>query len=71
MPMTPKEFAKLLMQNGFEKRKSNGGSHQKYFHPKTKVSITLPMHSKEMKKGLEQALLKQAGLKQQPDCKEV
>ena len=55
MPLTPKEMIRLLLQNGFVYVKSNNGSHQKYFNPQ--------LHTKELKKGLEQAILKQAGLK--------
>ena len=49
MPLTPKGMIRLLLQNGFVYVKSNNGSHQKYFNPQ--------------QKGLEQAILKQAGLK--------
>ena len=63
MPMTPKEMIQLLKQNGFKHVKSNNGSHQKYFNPEKNITVTVPVHSKELKKGLEQALLKQAGLK--------
>ncbi len=63
MPMTPKEMIKLLKQNGFHLIKSNNGSHQKYYNPATNTTVSVPVHCKDLKKGLEQALLKQAGLK--------
>lgn len=63
MPLTPKEIIRLLLQNGFVYVKSNNGSHQKYFNPQTKLTVAVPLHAKELKKGLEQAILKQAGLK--------
>lgn len=63
MPMTPKEMMRILLKNGFVHVKSNNGSHQKFFNPSTNRTVSLPVHSKELKKGLEQALLKQAGLK--------
>lgn len=63
MPMPPKEMARLLLKNGFQHIKSNNGSHQKYFNPQTNTTVILPAHVKELKKGLEQAILKQAGLK--------
>ncbi len=47
MPMTSKEMLHFLKKNGF-KTVSQNGSHN---------------HSKELKKGMEQAILKQAGLK--------
>ena len=61
--MTPKEMIQLLMQNGFRHVKSNNGSHQKYHNPTTNITVSVPVHCKDLKKGLEQALLKQAGLK--------
>ena len=54
MPLTPKEMIRLLLQNG---------SHQKYFNPQQNITVAVPLHTKELKKGLEQAILKQAGLK--------
>lgn len=63
MPMTPKEMRKLLLKNGFIHIKSNNGSHQKFYNPQTNRTVILPMHVKELKKGIEQALLKQAGIK--------
>ncbi len=63
MPMTPKEMIQILKQNGFQYVKSNNGSHQKYFNPVTNVTVSIPVHCRDLKKGLEQAILKQAGLK--------
>lgn len=63
MPLTPKEMIRLLLQNGFVYVKSNNGSHQKYFNPQWNITVAVPLHTKELKKGLEQAILKQAGLK--------
>ncbi|MBQ7882856.1 MAG: type II toxin-antitoxin system HicA family toxin [Phascolarctobacterium sp.] len=63
MPLTPKEMIRLLEKNGFIHIKSNNGSHQKYFNPKTNVTVIIPLHSRELGKGLEQAILKLAGLK--------
>lgn len=62
MPMTPKEMIKLLKKNGFIEV-SSAGSHRKLYNPETKKKVTVPYHSKEMKKGLEQGILKDAGLK--------
>ena len=62
MPMTPREMIKLLKQNGFEEVSQNG-SHVKLKNPQTGVQTIVPYHNKAMKKGLEQAILKQAGLK--------
>lgn len=62
MPITPKQMIKLLKKNGF-KILSQNGSHVKLRNEKTQRQVIVPYHSKEMKKGLEQAILKEAGLK--------
>lgn len=62
MPMTPKEMIKLLKQNGFEEISQNG-SHIKMKNKDNGKQTVVPLHNKSMKKGLEQAILKQAGLK--------
>lgn len=62
MPMTPKQIIALLEQNGFVQTRSNG-SHRFYEHPKTKKATVVPFHNKELKKGTENSILKQAGLK--------
>lgn len=62
MPLTPKQMIKLLKKNGF-KILSQNGSHVKLRNEKTQRQVIVPYHSKEMKKGLEQAILKEAGLK--------
>lgn len=63
MPMTPREMVKRLKANGFEEVRQSGTSHLILRNPNTGKQTTVPMHSKELKKGLEQAILKQAGLK--------
>ena len=62
MPMTPKEILKLLKKNGFEEV-SQVGSHLKVRNSKNGKQTIIPMHSKELGKGIENAILKQAGLK--------
>ncbi len=62
MPMTPKEMVKLLKRNGFAEISQNG-SHIKLKNGKTGRQTIVPMHNKAMSKGLEQEILKQAGLK--------
>ena len=62
MPMTPREMIKHLKKNGFEEVSQNG-SHVKMKNRDTEITVIVPYHSKAMKKGLEQAILKQAGLK--------
>lgn len=62
MPLKPREMIKLLQDNGFVEVSQNG-SHKKMFRPETNTTIIVPVHSTELKKGTEKAILKQAGLK--------
>ena len=62
MPITPKEMIKLLKRNGFQVVAQNG-SHIKMRNPETGKQTTVPYNSKDLRKGLEQEILKQAGLK--------
>lgn len=63
MPVTSKQMIRLLKNNGFEIVNQNG-SQVKLKHPHTKRQTIVPLHCKDLGKGLEQAILKQAGLKQ-------
>lgn len=63
MPMTPKQMVKLLKKNGFEEIRQPGTSHLRLRNPVTGRQTTVPIHTKDLSKGLEQAILKQAGLK--------
>lgn len=65
MPLTPREMIKLLETNGFRRVRSNG-SHFFFRNEKTGKTTTVPKHVKDLKKGLEQKILKDAGLKQPP-----
>lgn len=62
MPMKPKEMIKLLQKNGFIKISQNG-SHVKMLNQETGKQTIVPLHSKDLKRGIEQSILKQAGLK--------
>ena len=62
MPMTPKEMVKLLQKNGFKKERQTG-SHIFLVNHETGRYTTVPMHNKDLGKGLENEILKQAGLK--------
>ena len=62
MPLTPREMLKLLQQNGFIQVGQNG-SHIKMRNLQTGKQTEVPYHSQTLKKGLEQAILKQAGIK--------
>lgn len=62
MPLTPREIIKLLQKNGFIIVSQNG-SHVKLKNEQKGRQTIVPYHNKSLKKGLEQAILKQAGLK--------
>lgn len=62
MPMKPKEMIKLLQKNGFVIERSNG-SHHFLRNPETGKTTTVPLHTKDLKKGIEYKILKDAGLK--------
>lgn len=56
MPVSGKALAKLFIKNGFDEIKGGGkGSHIKL--RKGKTTVIVPAH-KELKKGLERALMK-------------
>ena len=56
-------MVKFLKQHGFVEVSQKGG-HLKMQNPKTKAITIVPQHSKELGKGLEKTILKQAGLKE-------
>lgn len=62
MPMTPKEIERLLIKNGFTFQRQRG-SHKIFYNSISKRMVVVPMHAKDLKKGTEQKILKDAGLK--------
>lgn len=62
MPITPREMIKYLKKNGFKVVGQNG-SHVKMRNDASGCQTEVPYHNTALKKGLEQAILKQAGLK--------
>ena len=62
MPMTSKDMERLILADGWV-FKNQGGSHRHYVHPTKTGKVTIPFHSKELKRGTELSILKQAGLK--------
>jgi mRNA interferase HicA len=63
MPMKPRQMIKLLKENGFHEKSQNGSSHLKMYNPKANKTVMIPIHAKELGKGLEQAILSEADLK--------
>lgn len=58
--MKDKELLKLLKQHGWQEKSINGSHHKLVKDGKT---IVVPVHGKELTKGMQNAILKQAGLK--------
>lgn len=63
MPMTAKQMIKFLEKNGFVHIKSGDGSHRKFKNFETGKVTQVPYHNRDLGVGLEQRILKQAGLK--------
>ena len=63
MPLTSREMIKKLKKNGFDVVSQNG-SHVKLVNSEKNIMIIVPYHSKDLKIGLEKAILKQAGLEE-------
>ena len=62
MPIKPSEMIKLFKKNGIVAVSQNG-SHVKMRNQETGKQTIVPLHNKDLKKGTEQTILKQAGLK--------
>lgn len=61
MTMKPKDMIKELERNGFTEIRSNG-SHRFFKNNENGKTTTVPYHSRELSKGLEKAIRKQAGI---------
>ena len=64
MPTTSKAMIKKLKKHGFEIISQNG-SHVKLTNKETHKTVIVPYHCRDLKTGLEQAILKQAGIKEE------
>ncbi|MCF0117833.1 MAG: type II toxin-antitoxin system HicA family toxin [Bacilli bacterium] len=62
MPMKPKEMVKFLKRHGFIEICQNGTSHLKLYNAKTNTTVIVPMHNKDLSKGMEHKILKEAGI---------
>ena len=62
MNQSPQHLIKLLKENGFIFRRSNG-SHQIFYNESANITVIVPVHgNKDLKKGTLLAILKQAGI---------
>lgn len=62
MPIKPKDMEKIILADGWI-FKTQEGSHRQYVHPIKTGKVTIPFHNKDLTKGVENSILKQAGLK--------
>ena len=54
-----KEVVKILKKLGFEEKRQTG-NHLIMYHPERKRIIPVPIHAKDLKKGLLKGIIKQA-----------
>lgn len=64
MPLTSKEMIRKLKKHGFVIVSQNG-SHVKLVNTDKNITIIVPYHNRELKKELEKAILKQAGIEEE------
>ena len=62
MPKRPIDMEKLLLADGWQFKKQTV-SHRHYIHPSITGKVTIPFHCKDLPKGTENSILKQAGMK--------
>ncbi len=62
MPISSYEMERIIIKDGWVFKRQNG-SHRQYIHPIKKGKVTIPFHNKDITKGTEHSILKQAGLK--------
>lgn len=62
MPKKPIEMERIILADGWMFDSQNG-SHRQYKHPSKPGKVTIPFHGKDIPKGTENSILKQAGLK--------
>jgi len=62
MPLRPKDMERIIFADGWI-LKAQTGSHRQYIHPSKSGKVTIPFHAKDLPKGTELSILKQAGLK--------
>jgi len=60
----PKELIRALERLGFVLRRQTG-SHAIFRHPETKNMVVVPVHAKDIKRGLLYGILKQAGISEE------
>lgn len=62
MPIRPIDMERILLADGWQFKKQTG-SHRQYTHPSKIGKVTIPFHCKDLPKGTEHSIYKQAGMK--------
>ena len=62
MPNKPRELEAEILADGWI-FKNQTGSYRHYVHPTKPGKVTIPFHTKDIPKGTENSILRQAGLK--------
>lgn len=62
MPIKAREMEKIVLADGWIFR-AQRGSHRQYVHPTKPGRVTIPFHTTDLTKAVENSILKQAGLK--------
>lgn len=62
MPKTSRQLRRFLKRHGFIE-KSQCGSHLKMYNRELNITVMVPIHSRDLGKGMEKEILKQAHLK--------
>lgn len=62
MNLSAKRLVQILEENGFVLKRMGKGSHHIYFNSITKVTVPVPIHNKDLKKGTFMGILKDAGI---------
>lgn len=63
MPLKPREMERIIRADGWI-FKSQEGSHRHYVHPSKPGKVTIPFSCRELPRGTEKSILKQAGIKE-------
>jgi predicted RNA binding protein YcfA (HicA-like mRNA interferase family) len=61
MNQSPQHLIKLLETHGFLLKRSKG-SHHIFYNSISNITVVVPVHNKDIKKGTFLAILKQAGI---------
>lgn len=62
MPIRPKDMERMILADG-RVFKRQVGSHRQYIHPGKSGRVTIPFHCRDIPKGTENAILRQAGFR--------